>query len=312
LNPEIGGYFDASIQALENLKSVRVALAGRGIDVPELLGHAKLSVPIKLKDQEYHACQLMTRVGREPMEEVWWWLTDSEQSPKDWAAAMIQLRELAQVAAKMHVQVGVAGKTIDQSDFDWVERFDLGRQNPKLIMALEQETDRLAPHGLSTKDPSRTTLLHGDFAPQNILRDGRRYGIVDWDQQSYGMPEKDVWIFTRHPKYVQELCAVYNESAAQPLSERLVVAYGLTRSLRDYFRLLQDETMFGQFTESKRDEWIEKVGSRNAGLAGEMYRLTGNRVYAEAMERFSNADEISAPDRPLKVSLSAAARRFAK
>jgi aminoglycoside phosphotransferase len=79
-----------------------------------------------------------------------------------------------------------SGTTIsDHLDFiidddEWDDRRSAVRS------ATERAADRLLPSG----------LLHGDFAPWNLIEDGERLGVIDWEHaQLGGLPFWDLWHF---------------------------------------------------------------------------------------------------------------------
>ena len=44
---------------------------------------------------------------------------------------------------------------------------------------------------LSRLDTGKTSLCHGDLHPSNILYDGKKHWIIDWDSASTGVPAAD-------------------------------------------------------------------------------------------------------------------------
>ena len=95
----------------------------------------------------------------------------------------------------------------------------LGLSEPGLRKTFEQpglfEEQRIEPYFLATakRQPSaadgltelairlrdtRTTLIHGDFSPKNILTDGRRVTLIDHEVATWGDPRFDVAFLLNH------------------------------------------------------------------------------------------------------------------
>jgi Ser/Thr protein kinase RdoA (MazF antagonist) len=146
-----------------------------------------------------------------------------------------------------------------------------------------------------TPSPNTTTLLHGDFNPSNILkRENGSYGLIDWDLQSYGRPELDLWygfsfsqpqLFRERP--TKRLCDAYNASAPKPIIEGLLVAYGLAQLLRNYYHQLNDPKI--RLSQMRREQILGDIKPRITGLAHRMHQLTGKRIYKDVQREFSKA-----------------------
>ncbi len=247
-------------------------LTRRGVTVPQLLDYGKFSFPIQVGQQKYYAWQRMTRV------------TGNELPPLQSRTKITvrrQMQEIIAVAAKIHVPVKKDKQEVSQgldSFLAWASaarvRVDVKTQN--LLRELQKDIDRFTPSEQSA------TLLHRDFHPRNILK-SHTYGVIDWDQQEFGRPERDLsTVLSARPQNLREFCDRYNALAALRMDERLIVAYGLAGYSVHYLFLLQK-------TNSASNRNIIAAANRPylAALAKRMHKLTGKAIYADALRDYS-------------------------
>ena len=279
-------YYRRANQNLRNVSEIESQLNQRNIEVPKLLGHREFLETLQIGDDRIHASQLMTRLEGRPFIRML-----ESLHPVNLAAEAADTIELTKSAARMHVQMDAAGRPISDgiymkgNPFNWNEQIAWDESSHELLNRLHKDiADNSQPL-------DKVTLLHGDFHPENVLQSSRGYSIIDWDQQMYGRPEMDVWLFmSLRPQHMEQYCAAYNESATQPLNENLVVAYGLTAATKAYSRHLKatagnsldlGASQIPDLTASGFELQIHELAQR-------MYQLTGHRIYAETAQRFSN------------------------
>ncbi|MGB9153151.1 MAG: aminoglycoside phosphotransferase family protein [Alphaproteobacteria bacterium] len=292
-------HFDTAIQACAYITDAAHAITRRGVEVPRLIDSGRFLVegvatPLQLGNGErFHAWQMMTRVDGRPLGKT----PRFEKPPQSPLADRKIARALAQIAAKIHVRVDAADKKIEDGPKLIVSRpLGLDQRTFALLAALEKDIKKLTPPGQTT------TLLHGDLFPQNVLKSAAgKYGVIDWDHQKFGRPERDIWgAFHMQPQRIREYCNLYNATAKHPIDERLVVAHALTSCAHAYTGALarnneQPDTgkparnKTTRYSKFKRSQTLATLETRIVDLAKIMHQLTGKKAYAEAAKDFSGS-----------------------
>lgn len=280
------GYFRRANEALKNVSEIERKLNKRNIEVPKLLDHKEFSETIQFGDDRIHASQLMTRLEGRPFIRML-----ESLHPVNLAVEAADTIELAKSAARMHVQLGASGRQVSDgiymrgNPFNWNDPIAWDESSHQILDRLHRD---IADNSLPQ---DRVTLLHGDFHPENVLQSPKGYSIIDWDQQMYGRPEMDVWLFmSLRPQYMEQYCEAYNAIASQPLNETLVAGYGLTAATKAYSRHLKATARNNMDLGASQMPDLTASGFQLQmhELAKRLHQLTGHGIYADTAENYSN------------------------
>jgi len=97
---------------------------------------------------------------------------------------------------------------------------------------------KLVEHVLSVPGTGKSTLIHGDYGPHNVLISNDSMHIIDWEWAAWGHPLYDVawviWFVNLHyPHFAKELSEVflnaYKEHSDIPITNDLIKAYSTSK-----------------------------------------------------------------------------------
>ncbi|GAA2215988.1 hypothetical protein GCM10009850_114570 [Nonomuraea monospora] len=88
---------------------------------------------------------------------------------------------------------------------------------------------RLAEFDRLAGKPGEPVLTHGEPHPGNLLRDGERRLLIDWDTVGMAVPERDLWLVVRD----EEDLARYAKATGRAVDQDLLALYRLRWALDD-------------------------------------------------------------------------------
>lgn len=112
-------------------------------------------------------------------------------SPQDHATISRQLEIAENWLGAFHREVE-SEETLGQSSSSWIPRCRdvLGSPTSEEVVLLEAAQSALDRLGTRLSVP-----VHGDFWTGNILLDGKRVSVIDWNRFHFGLPTEDVFNF---------------------------------------------------------------------------------------------------------------------
>jgi Ser/Thr protein kinase RdoA (MazF antagonist) len=153
-------------------------------------------------------------------------LTPEGITPEQFRLAARHLERIARALRSLQASLLVPRRARTFADLHEKERLGvphLGRAEPALAAELDAvfaELARLAPE----IPASAPVFCHGDFAHGNMLVDGERVGIIDFDKASAAEPAYDIATFLTHLRSIG-LCHPGREPHVTALGEHMRACY---------------------------------------------------------------------------------------
>ena len=106
--------------------------------------------------------------------------------------------QAAELLAKIH-RIGIEDPTL-RTSFDQPRLFDQQRIDPYLRSLVQRhpKQGRSLQHVIEHLERDRTTLIHGDYSPKNMLTDKAALMLVDHEVATWNDPLFDVCFFLNH------------------------------------------------------------------------------------------------------------------
>jgi hypothetical protein len=129
------------------------------------------------------------------------------------------------------------------------------------LSRLAERRDRLA--GQARERPDRMVLTHGEPHPGNVIQDGIRWMLIDWDTALIAPPERDLWLLESGDG---SITSAYHQATGRDVLPSMLELYRLTWELSDIASCVARFCDEHADTEEDRTDW--RVLSSSAIMTG--------------------------------------------
>jgi hypothetical protein len=133
--------------------------------------------------------------------------------------------------------------------------------HPGDLSRLAERRDRLA--GQARERPDRMVLTHGEPHPGNVIQDGTRWMLIDWDTALIAPPERDLWLLESGDG---SITSAYHQATGRDVLPSMLELYRLTWELSDIASCVARFCDEHADTEEDRTDW--RVLSSSAIMTG--------------------------------------------